>query len=164
MDAMFQSGSEERQMYSHNQCVQYMCPHICGYNKDMNRAGILALLNLKRNKLEFSQFLETIVKSFVIFGPHENCWNFTVLQKNQGGRKLEIVQENIYLWRLQQYLKKTFSLKFLQKIRKSNGESVNSIDRLTAGVEATPSVVWCKYRLCIRSKLTIIIFLVEINE
>ena len=42
MDAMLRSGREERQMYSHNQCVQYMCTHSCGYNKDMNRAGILA--------------------------------------------------------------------------------------------------------------------------
>ena len=42
MDAMLRSGREERQMYSHNQCVQYMWAHICGCNKDMNRAGILA--------------------------------------------------------------------------------------------------------------------------
>ena len=42
MDAMLRSVREERQLYSHNQCIQYMCTHSCGYNKDMKRAGILA--------------------------------------------------------------------------------------------------------------------------
>ena len=30
MDAMLQSVREERQLYSHNQCVQYMCTHSLG--------------------------------------------------------------------------------------------------------------------------------------
>ena len=42
MDAMLQSVREERQLYSHNQCVQYRCTHSRGHNIDMNRAGILA--------------------------------------------------------------------------------------------------------------------------
>ena len=42
MDAMLQSVREERQLYSHNQCVQYRCTHSHGHNIDMNRAGILA--------------------------------------------------------------------------------------------------------------------------
>ena len=42
MDAMLQSVREERQLYSHNQCVQYRCTHSLGHNIDMNRAGILA--------------------------------------------------------------------------------------------------------------------------
>ena len=39
---MLQSVREERQLYSHNQCVQYRCTHSHGHNIDMNRAGILA--------------------------------------------------------------------------------------------------------------------------
>ena len=42
MDAMLQSAREERQLYSHNQCVQYRFTHSCGHNIDMNRAKILA--------------------------------------------------------------------------------------------------------------------------
>ena len=42
MDAMLWSVREERQLYSHNQCVQYMCTHSRGHNIDMNRARILA--------------------------------------------------------------------------------------------------------------------------
>ena len=42
MDAMLRSVREEGQLYSHNQCVQYMCKQSCGHNIDMNRAGILA--------------------------------------------------------------------------------------------------------------------------
>ena len=42
MDAMLQSVREERQLDSHNQCVQYRCTHSFGHNIDMNRAGILA--------------------------------------------------------------------------------------------------------------------------
>ena len=42
MDAMLKSVREERQLYSHNQCIQYMCTHNRGHNIEMNRAGILA--------------------------------------------------------------------------------------------------------------------------
>ena len=42
MDAMLRSVREQRQLYSHNQHVQYMCTHSRGHNIDMNRAGILA--------------------------------------------------------------------------------------------------------------------------
>ena len=42
MDAMLRSVREERQLYSHNQCVQYMCTHSRGHNIVMNKAGILA--------------------------------------------------------------------------------------------------------------------------
>ena len=38
MNAMFRSVRKERQLYSHNQCVQYMCTHSRGNNKVMNRA------------------------------------------------------------------------------------------------------------------------------
>ena len=39
MDAMLQLVREERQLYSNNQCVKYMCTHSPGHNIDMNRAG-----------------------------------------------------------------------------------------------------------------------------
>ena len=42
MDAMLRSVREEIQLYSHNQCVKYMCTHSRGHKIDMNRAGILA--------------------------------------------------------------------------------------------------------------------------
>ena len=44
MDAMLQSVRAERQLYSHNQCVQYMCTYSQVHNIGMNRAGILALV------------------------------------------------------------------------------------------------------------------------
>ena len=42
MDAMLRAVREERQLYSHNQYVQYRCTHSRGHNIDMNRAGIMA--------------------------------------------------------------------------------------------------------------------------
>ena len=42
MDAMLRVVREERQLYSHNQCVKYTCTHSRGHKIDMNRAGIFA--------------------------------------------------------------------------------------------------------------------------
>ena len=42
MDGMLWSVREERQMYSHKQCEQYMCTHSHGHNSIMNKARILA--------------------------------------------------------------------------------------------------------------------------
>ena len=41
MDAMLWSIREERQLYSHNQRVQYVCTHSCGHNIVRNKARIL---------------------------------------------------------------------------------------------------------------------------
>ena len=42
MDAMLQSVKKKRQLYSHNQYVNYMYTHSHGHNIDMNKTRILA--------------------------------------------------------------------------------------------------------------------------
>ena len=54
MDAMLQSV---RELYGHNQCVQYRCTHSCGHNIDMNREGIWAWTSALH---EHSKFLSQV--------------------------------------------------------------------------------------------------------